>query len=515
MVAANVVNNHIDIFYNDLFLIEQNNCAKSNKNFNKPQLPNLELFYAIRSKLSERSSHVRKLGDLQLTLGEFYLCSRFMTKIEPILKISAVETIKKELRLQCELILDSFDNENEYQILDALIENNSDPITQTPIDSNFKRKLFAKLETSPLEINAQRLKLLWIASRDNLFNFITVNKQQLKTNMIIEFLDLSCECSKLTQVEKKQLVDLFESIIGSKLENKLIIQFIGTLTKACVTLTSEQTSQNLGRLVEKALSIWTNNRLSSLELELAITQLTIKSIHLRNQVKPVLNKIMSEFNLKSSHIVRLKTIDLLIDQFYSDANDSNEDPLFDRIYSTLVLKNKTFEDDTHDPSISIRRISGLDFAAIKKFYGQTKRVQSDPIYAKYMVLYMFKRLLNLKFLQLKPNLLVKFLFGLMQISVEYGRYFEKDVVRKMFKAELKITFENELIQKWMDIYVSEWSDDLDLDQMIEDKFPLELFGLGDKEAFLENYSHLILEHCWIEFGKISKIFLRNEKVSIL
>lgn len=198
------------------------------------------------------------------------------------------------------------------------------------------------------------------------------------------------------------------------------------------------------------------------------------------------------------------------------------DLIFDHLYSSLVLNNKQFENE-YDPSNGKPNPAeiDLDLKSLRKLYLNSKRHESDPVYAKHLVLYFFRRLLLADdcddCMRQNPKLLVKCLFGLIQVHLEYGSYFSLDDLSTMLVARID-SFEEQLVAQWLCVYVGEWSDEYDLvddsgllHDLVTSRFPLRLFGCCDSHVFMDKYVHLVFEHFLTEFDRLPRGLSSNER----
>ena len=197
------------------------------------------------------------------------------------------------------------------------------------------------------------------------------------------------------------------------------------------------------------------------------------------------------------------------------------DMLFDRLYSTLVLNNKQFEQEEINLNMSISSLAQStenDLSSLKRVYSQIRRTECEPVYNKHMVLYFFRSLILDRSIHSvvsrQPKLLSKCLFGLIQISLEYPAYFGRfDILPLIADYPLLAPFADKIVQQCLSVYLFEWNDDdeVDLDQLVAEKIPLDLLGCSSVDEFRINYSHLVFEHCLNEFGKLPKKWIFNEK----
>lgn len=197
--------------------------------------------------------------------------------------------------------------------------------------------------------------------------------------------------------------------------------------------------------------------------------------------------------------------------------------IFDYLYSTLVLNNKQFEEEyahvsnkNSDSPISF----DMEIQSLRKLYLHIKRNESDPVYAKHLVLYFFRRLVvdcN-SLMRQHPSLLVKCLFGLIQVHLEYNSYFSSSDLAALLGRgdENKLaSFDELLVRQWLGVYVSDWSDEYDerntLDELVQSRFPLELFGFKNSNEFINKYVHLVFDHCLNEFDRLPKKLSSDER----
>lgn len=202
------------------------------------------------------------------------------------------------------------------------------------------------------------------------------------------------------------------------------------------------------------------------------------------------------------------------------------DTIFDYLYSTLVLNNKQFEEEYAHASSNKNSDTPIPFdmeiQSIRKLYLHIKRNESDPVYAKHLVLYFFRRLVvdcNALMRQ-HPSLLVKCLFGLIQVHLEYNSYFSSSDLAALLggcgdENKLMASFDELLVRQWLGVYVSDWSDEYDqentLDELVQSRFPLELFGFKNSKEFMNKYVHLVFDHCLNEFDRLPKKLASGER----
>lgn len=164
----------------------------------------------------------------------------------------------------------------------------------------------------------------------------------------------------------------------------------------------------------------------------------------------------------------------------------------------------------------------MDLKSLRKLYLNSKRHESDPVYAKHLVLYFFRRLLIADrdcddVMRRNPKLLVKCLFGLIQVHLEYGSYFSLDDLSQLMLVAEMGSFEQQLVSQWLGVYVSEWSDEYDLidsgllHELVTSRFPLQLFGCNDSHEFMNKYVHLVFQHFLNEFDRLPRSLSSNEE----
>lgn len=187
------------------------------------------------------------------------------------------------------------------------------------------------------------------------------------------------------------------------------------------------------------------------------------------------------------------------------------DFMFDRVYSTLVLNNKQFEEDNCVGQMTDEDVHERDHSSLKKLYSLTRRQQTEPTYTRHLVLYFFSRLLTMgtNFMQQRPALLAKCLFGLVQVHVEYPSYFGVSDLTPLLTNNLLEAFEYDLIRQWLGIYMSD-----EEELAIKTRFPLKLFDCQDEDQFMEKYMHLVFEHCLNEFGKLPEKLAADPRFEI-
>lgn len=178
--------------------------------------------------------------------------------------------------------------------------------------------------------------------------------------------------------------------------------------------------------------------------------------------------------------------------------------MFDRVYATLILNNKQFEEEFG--SCEELNNTSSDYSSLKRLYAQTKSGLAEPAFSKYLVLHFFRRVLinHSEVMKMRPKILVKYIFGLVQIHLEYPSFFTPDEIASILgdgRHQLA-SFDRHLVQQWLTVYVSEWEDAESVHSIVSSRFPLELFGCDHVDGFLNRYIHLVFDRCLTEFGKI-------------
>lgn len=135
------------------------------------------------------------------------------------------------------------------------------------------------------------------------------------------------------------------------------------------------------------------------------------------------------------------------------------------------------------------------------------------------MLYFFRRLVVDcdQLMRENPKLLVKCLFGLIQVHSEYSFYFSlTDITTLLARGRHKLTsFDEQLVCQWLSVYLSEWKDDYDketsLNELVQTSFSFELFECKDTVEFMDKYVHLVFEYCLKEFDRLPKQLASSER----
>ncbi|CAF0940395.1 unnamed protein product, partial [Brachionus calyciflorus] len=191
---------------------------------------------------------------------------------------------------------------------------------------------------------------------------------------------------------------------------------------------------------------------------------------------------------KSSYLDNL----IKINQDEEEINHELENGFFDRIYSNLVLNNKIFEHEFNN-IFSIRskveRNMSADekYSNFRKIYSGLKKSISEPVMMKFLVRNFFSELFQKsKFFDQK--FLVKCIFGLIQISSEFNSHFSIKKVEELFSNICNFkNSKSDLVEQWMQIYLTEKDDCNDLNNLIRSKFPIYLFNYNDLVDFYKNH----------------------------
>ncbi len=193
-------------------------------------------------------------------------------------------------------------------------------------------------------------------------------------------------------------------------------------------------------------------------------------------------------------------------------SDSDQNAFFDKFYSNLILNEKVFNANydydeaffganhstttTFQSSLSSNSLAEK-YSNYKKTYACLKKNLNEPFFMQHLVVKFFELILNENFLSsYRQTYIIKCLFGLIQLSIEYPRYFEVNTVKVLINKFIS-NLNGYLINQWIDIYLPEVENQSSLSELIQEKFPLEIFGFESPDQFIkENMNKIVSHNCF-------------------
>lgn len=189
-----------------------------------------------------------------------------------------------------------------------------------------------------------------------------------------------------------------------------------------------------------------------------------------------------------------------------DFGSEDENMFFDRIYSNLVLNNKIFEHEFNNiyaNSSNLDRNGGTaeKYNSFKKLYLGVKKHVNEPVCLRFLILKFFQKLLN-KSKNLEHKFMIKCLFGLTQINIEFKSHFSNFEIKNLFDKFLNFdAYKFDLVNQWIEIYLNDESDLNDLNQLIIDKFPMEIFKYESLSDVYSNHIAQFVNHFVVVFDR--------------
>lgn len=113
---------------------------------------------------------------------------------------------------------------------------------------------------------------------------------------------------------------------------------------------------------------------------------------------------------------------------------------------------------------------------------------------------MFRKL-TVRLEKKNTKLLVKCLFGLVQLNIEFEFLFDARLITSRLPNRRLLTshlYQSQLVTQWLKIYLTD--EDNDFESIICEKFPFALFEMSNKSiaGFFEHFIEQYVEHCLIE-----------------
>lgn len=312
----------IDEFYGNLFgtyvceaIVHRTNLVNA--------LPNLKIFHTIRESLSVRSMNAIRSGETRQMIVEAYMHSSLIKSTRATLG----ETILKPLYYDLAQLIkhvsaatNIFEMPNTYLelLVDSLGDNEE---RQFDVESTLVHQLLNEIRSGSGSISQNARLAVQLTSKLNphaLVEFATRSIDRLEPQLAICIIEwLSQEMN--TRVEKRdqsQVLVLVEKFIKKfRHDGSIILSLVPVLRASKLDFFSCSSS-----LIDKILLVLKDLGLSSIKYEIECLEMNVKSLgQNRQSANQILSRIFCEFNQRTVFI-KLKTVDLLIDKFFSTSS---------------------------------------------------------------------------------------------------------------------------------------------------------------------------------------------------
>lgn len=316
---------NIDKFYDNLFgttCLEQQKTTPNSNLSRPPILPNLKIFHAIQENLSIRSSNAIKVGENRQLIVEAYIQSSILKSTSKTFTKQTLKQLQSDVSRTIRYISTSsniFDTPaSSLELLLTCLTNRC--CFQLTIESDFVQNLMDEVRKVSQHVELA-IRLISKLDPQSLIQFTLKYIEKLDSHAVL------CVAESINQ----DVCLLEDKSIYCSLIEKCAKRFRHDSRNLLILAKIIRTNLNdvfQSNFVDKFLSLLTNLDLNSSEYEHEVLELNVKllgQIKTTSQtINQILSRIFSQFHQKPIFI-KLKTIDLLIEKFFSSQNFSNSE----------------------------------------------------------------------------------------------------------------------------------------------------------------------------------------------